>query len=136
MMYLVCFLIKLRILLSTKHMKILFWVMIILLNYIQVILQINKIDIYVWHKRLSHPCEKTMKYMFKTLNLNFYMYDLSFYENCHFGKHKHSHFLISNIRVSKFLELVHSNLWGPTSIISREGFKYCLHFLDVYTKFI
>jgi gag-polypeptide of LTR copia-type len=33
------------------------------------------------------------------------------------------------------LEVIHSDLWGPSPIVSSNGFKYYVHFLDEYSRF-
>ena len=37
---------------------------------------------------------------------------------------------------SKPLELVHSDVWGPASVISINDFRYYLVLIDEYSKFI
>lgn len=44
-------------------------------------------------------------------------------------------FSSSHTHSSKPLHLVYSDEWGPTLIISREGFKYYVTFLDDYTRY-
>lgn len=33
------------------------------------------------------------------------------------------------------LQLVHSDLWGPFLILSTNGYKYYVHFIDFYSRF-
>lgn len=44
-------------------------------------------------------------------------------------------FNLSNSKVSKPLEIIHIDLWGPAPLISKQGFKYYVNFLDDYNRF-
>jgi hypothetical protein len=37
--------------------------------------------------------------------------------------------------ISSPLELVHSDVWGPTHLLSNDGFRYYVLFIDDFTKF-
>ncbi|KAL5775594.1 hypothetical protein ACOSP7_013151 [Xanthoceras sorbifolium] len=39
------------------------------------------------------------------------------------------------IRVTHPLEIVYSNIWGPAPILSLDGFRYYIIFVDAYTRF-
>lgn len=56
-------------------------------------------------------------------------------ESCQFAKH---HRLSSsprvNKRVSALFQLVHSNVWGPSPILSKPGFRYFVTFVDDYSR--
>lgn len=52
-----------------------------------------------------------------------------------YGKAHNLPFNHSSSKATKPLELIHSNLWGPASIHSRQGFKYYINFLDDYNRF-
>lgn len=53
--------------------------------------------------------------------------------DCMYGKLRQSNFPISKPKASAPLELVFSDVWGPAPIVTSEGFKYYVHFLDDYT---
>lgn len=76
-----------------------------------------------------------MKIVFKTLNVNGDFHNFSFCKDCHYGKHHQGHFPMSQSRAKKPLELIHSDVWGPAPILSREGFKYYIHFVDDHTRY-
>ena len=56
-------------------------------------------------------------------------------ESCQFAKH---HRLHSSPRVNKRasapFELVHSDVWGPYSVVSPTGFRYFVTFVDDYSR--
>ena len=41
----------------------------------------------------------------------------------------------STAQHSSPLELIHSDLWGPSPIVSRNGFSYYVTFIDHYSRF-
>ena len=90
----------------------------------------NQADL--WHYRLGHMSEKGMKLLLskgKLPGLKSAEFDLC--EGCIFGKQKKVSFL-KNGRTprSKKLELVHSDVWGPSPVASRGGLKYYVTFID------
>lgn len=65
-----------------------------------------------------------MRIVFKQLNVNGNFQNISFCKDCHYSKHHQGHFLISQSRAKKALELVHNDVWGLALVVSREGFRY------------
>ena len=62
-------------------------------------------------------------------------FDLDFCENCIYGKHKRVRFLrVGKEKKSKKLELVHTNVWGPTQVSSLGGSRYYVTFIDDATR--
>ncbi|KAJ9547160.1 hypothetical protein OSB04_019703 [Centaurea solstitialis] len=56
-------------------------------------------------------------------------------ESCHLGKHTHGVFpKCINNRVSAPFSLVHTNVWGPSSVCSTLGFQYFVTFSDDYSR--
>ena len=51
------------------------------------------------------------------------------------GKIHKSSFLHSTSSYTKPLELIHTDLWGPTSTPSSHGHRYYIHFIDAYSRF-
>lgn len=43
-------------------------------------------------------------------------------------------FAISSLSITKPLELVYTDVWGPFRIASKEGYKYYVSFIDHYTE--
>uniref|UniRef100_A0A803QII2 Uncharacterized protein n=1 Tax=Cannabis sativa TaxID=3483 RepID=A0A803QII2_CANSA len=60
---------------------------------------------------------------------------LQFCNACQQGKSHSLPFPISQTRASQPLESVHTDLWGPSHIQSKDGFKYYIYFIDDYNKF-
>ena len=51
------------------------------------------------------------------------------------GKSHKLHFPNSETNYTRPLQLVESNFWGPSPILSSVGFKYYITFVDVYSRF-
>ena len=56
-------------------------------------------------------------------------------ENCVYGKQKRVRFLsVGKHKKSENLDLVHTNVWGPTQVQSLGGFHYSVNFIDDATR--
>jgi hypothetical protein len=44
-------------------------------------------------------------------------------------------FTNSFFHATSLLHVVHSDLWGPSPIVSKNGFRYYVHFVDEFSKF-
>ena len=89
-------------------------------------------DTSLWHRRLGHMSEKGMKMLLSRGKLpELKSIDFDMCESCILGKQKKVNFLKA-YRTSKAekLELVHIDLWGPSSVASLEGSRYCITFID------
>ena len=56
-------------------------------------------------------------------------------ESCYVEKSSCLSFILSNTKTTTPFELIHSYVWGPTSISSYNGFRYYIDFVDDYSKF-
>ena len=84
------------------------------------------------HRRLGHINEKGMKMLLskgKLPKLKFIDFDMC--DSCILGKQKNVSFLKTG-RISKAekLELVHTDLWGSSSVASLGGSRYYITFID------
>ncbi|CAM8937083.1 unnamed protein product [Rhodiola kirilowii] len=83
------------------------------------------------HCRLGHPSLSS----FKQLRPHFHSLSHLDCESCRFAKH---HRTPSAPRVNKRsnfpFELVHSDVWGPCSVLSKSGFRYFVTFVDDFSR--
>ena len=89
-------------------------------------------DTSLWHRRLGHMSEKGMKMLLSRGKLpELKSIDFDMCESCILGKQKNVNFLKTyrTLKAEK-LELVHIDLWGPSSVASLEGSRYCITFID------
>ena len=86
----------------------------------------------LWYHRLSHMSEKWMKMLLsrgKLLELKSIDFDMC--ENCILGKQKNVRFLKTDkTPKAEKLELVHTDLWGPSSVASLGDSRYYITFID------
>ncbi|GKB87116.1 retrovirus-related pol polyprotein from transposon TNT 1-94 [Tanacetum coccineum] len=86
----------------------------------------------LWHQRLGHMSEKGMKILAsKGRILDLQKAVVGFFEPCVLGKQKKVSFVKSrNTRKLQRLELVHTDVYGPTSVASIGGSHYYVTFID------
>uniref|UniRef100_A0A803NJ32 Polyprotein n=1 Tax=Cannabis sativa TaxID=3483 RepID=A0A803NJ32_CANSA len=91
----------------------------------------------MWHNRLGHPREKIVKTVLNTCNITVSnKIPFSPCNACCLGKiHKFPFPKASETVYNEPLQLVVTDLWGPSHITSTNGYKYYIHFLDAYTRF-
>ena len=89
-------------------------------------------DTSLWHRRLGHMSEKGIKMLLskgKLPELKFIDFDMC--ESCILGKQKNVSFLkTGRTPTTEKLELVHTDLWGPSPVASLEGSRYYITFID------
>jgi Integrase core domain/gag-polypeptide of LTR copia-type/GAG-pre-integrase domain len=79
----------------------------------------------LWHKRLGHPSSLVLK----NLNLPF-AHDFNNCEPCQFAKMHRLPFPEHSGKSDDIFDLIHSDVWGNAPVMSREGFKYFVIFID------
>ena len=92
----------------------------------------NSFDI--WHKRLAHPSKKIVQTVLHQCKVPYVNTD-SFCSACCLGKIHKSPYFSSETKYTKPLELVHTDLWGPSPCHSASGYKYYIHFIDAYSRY-
>ena len=93
-------------------------------------------DTTLWHHRLGHTSEKGMQNLYsRNLLLGLKHVDLKLCENCVYGKQKRVKFLrVRKEKRSKKLELVHTDVWGPSQVSSLGGSRYYVTFINDATR--
>ena len=93
----------------------------------------NKDVILLHHKRLVHVPFSTLKLtfptLFKGLNIQHFHCDI-----CEYAKHTRVSFPISNKRSSSPFFLIHSDIWGPSTIPNILGSRWFVTFIDDCTR--
>ena len=89
-------------------------------------------DTSLWHHRLGHISEKGMKMLLSRGKLQeLKSVDFDMCESCILGKQKRVSFLkIDRTPKVEKLELVHTDLWGPSPVASLRGSRYYITFID------
>ncbi|KAG8488224.1 hypothetical protein CXB51_018059 [Gossypium anomalum] len=103
------------------------------LSLISESIKTNKDQIWLYHLRLGHPSFRVLKIMFpslfKGLTVENFHCDI-----CELAKHKRTSFPVSNKRTSTPFSLVHSDVWGPSTISNISGARWFVSFIDDCTR--
>ncbi|KAJ4767670.1 Gag/pol [Rhynchospora pubera] len=95
----------------------------------------NRASTNVWHARLGHPSIATT---LEVVNSNKLSCSRNKFSLCHDCAQAKAHVLpfspSSSVSTSP-LQIVHSDVWGPSPIVSSQGFRYYITFVDDYSKF-
>ena len=93
----------------------------------------NKDTIWLYHLRLGHPSFRVLKVMFPYL---FQGSDISKFhcEICELAKHTRVSFPISNKRSYHPFHLIHSDIWGPSTIPNVSGAHWFVSLIDDCTQ--
>ncbi|KAE8675966.1 hypothetical protein F3Y22_tig00111640pilonHSYRG00200 [Hibiscus syriacus] len=90
----------------------------------------------LWHQRLGHMSEKGMKTLLSNGEFpDLKNVDIGLCEDCIFGKQKKVSFAkIGKTPKAEKLELVHTDVWGPSPVPSLAGSLYYVTFIDDSTR--
>lgn len=59
---------------------------------------------------------------------------MEFCEHCIYGKAKRLKFVVAEHHLKGTLDYIHSDLWGPTSVLSHSGARYFLYIIDDFSR--
>ena len=97
---------------------------------------LNQADSNLWHSRLGHPSSPVVS---RVLSLckgpGAKSSTLDFCSSCQMDKSHKLPFVLSQSKSMKPLDLIHSDLWGPSPVQSVTSVKYFLSFIDDYSRF-
>lgn len=92
-----------------------------------------------WHKQLGHPNPTILSHLLNSSLLgNTYSIcsHVSFVcSTCKLGKSKILSFPIVGSCETKCFDIIHSDVWGITPVISHAHYKYFVTFIDDYSQF-
>ena len=96
-------------------------------------------DVDIWHKRIGHVNPQKLKSM-QTQKIvtglpEFKMSDMQkVCEACQFGKQSRHAFVKERNISGRLLDVIHSDVWGPTKTASLAGSSYYVTFIDDHTR--
>ena len=93
----------------------------------------NKDKIWLQHFRLGHPSFSILKVMFPLLFKGIDVENLHC-DICELAKHKRAFFPVSNKRTSIHFALIHSDIWGPSTVPNVSGARWFISFIDGCTR--
>ena len=89
-----------------------------------------------WHSRLGHPAFRIVSQIISRFGLpTFSNKSEPACSACLRAKSKQLPFFNSTSQIKAPLDLIYSDLWGPSSVCSRTGHKYYISFLDAYSRY-
>ena len=90
----------------------------------------------VWHQRLGHANSDILLLLSRNKAIIFNKASSkTVCDSCHFGKSCKLPFVESDFVSSRPLERIHCDLWGPSTVVSNQGFKFYVIFIDHHTRF-
>ncbi|CAN1176981.1 Retrovirus-related Pol polyprotein from transposon TNT 1-94 [Linum perenne] len=95
----------------------------------------------LWHSRLGHPHSARLKFMIQhhvlpvRLNLRDIDDSTHYCTHCIEAKSSKQSFSSSETVIAHAFDLIHTDLWGPSPVPSRLGYKYFVLFVDLATRF-
>lgn len=96
---------------------------------------ISKVEeqIWLWYKRLGHPSFGYLQKLFPKL---FSALDISklHCEVCELAKHQPVPYPLSINTSLSPIAIIHSDVWGPSRVISSSGARWFVTFIDDYSR--
>ena len=91
-----------------------------------------------WHKRLGHPSDRTLQYLVRHFSLPLSSKSVSsnLCPSCQCSKSHKLPFSESSLKSRGPLDLIYTDVWGPSPIDSMDNFKYYIIFVDHFTKYV
>lgn len=92
-----------------------------------------KLDANTLHRMFGHPNSIVLSKVCDLRGVPFSAKSLVFCEACSLGKlHQKPHVYVPT-KTTRCFELVHSDLWGLSHVISMNGFRYYISFVDDFS---
>ncbi|KAH9721431.1 retrovirus-related pol polyprotein from transposon RE1 [Citrus sinensis] len=92
----------------------------------------------VFHQRLGHPSFHVLNHVIKTSSFVKTINGNRTFDSCDackMGKMHRLHFSVTETKTKFPLEILHTDLWGPSPVISPQGYRYYVSFVDDCTRF-
>jgi histone deacetylase 1/2 len=90
----------------------------------------------IWHNRIGHASSLVLQKSISAFTLPIAKQRLPVCSDCQQARSSQLSFTTNNHKSINPLDIVHTDVWGPTPILSNSGARYYLCFLDDCTKFI
>lgn len=89
-----------------------------------------------WHRRLGHPSSRIFYLITRRCNMTFKNEKLQFCQSCQMGKSHSLPFSLFESRATKPFDLIHTDVWGPTPVMSMDGFHCYVLLLDDFSRYV
>jgi transposase InsO family protein len=92
-------------------------------------------SVRLWHQRLGHMRKQGLKVLTdRKLLPSLKSLKLDFCEHCVYGKQNRQRFKTERRTSEEILDYIHSDVWGPSPIISYGGSSYFVTFIDDFSR--
>jgi hypothetical protein len=88
-----------------------------------------------WHSKLAHYYQPIITTMSKQKHISISKSDIYFCGNCNKAKAHKLPFTASSTIATHPLQIIHTDLWGPSPVLSQLGNRYYVLFTDEYSRF-
>jgi len=96
----------------------------------------SSFSFYLWHSRLGHVLSSHLRFLASTGALgNLKTCDISDCSGCKLPKFSVLPFNRSIYVSSSPFDLIHSDVWGPSPVVTKEGSRYYVSFIDDHTRY-
>ena len=90
----------------------------------------------MWHNRLRHPNSHVLSTLLKSGSLGNKNVSIHFdCTTCKLGKSKVLPFPNNASRATQCLDIIHSDVWGISPVVSHACYKYFVSFIYDYSRF-
>ena len=97
---------------------------------------VPSLDLSLWHNRLGHPTLDVVRLALNSCNVPYVaMKDSFLCHPCCISKAHKLPYTLSTSQYNSPLELIDSDLWGPSPVKSRNGYLYYVSFVDHFSRF-
>ncbi|KAJ4774690.1 Gag/pol [Rhynchospora pubera] len=90
----------------------------------------------LWHSRLGHPSFTVTRKFITDYHLPCNKTEFHMCTDCSLAKSHKLPFSCSNSLSVAPLDLIHADVWGPAPVVTSNGFRYYVVFIDDCTKFV
>jgi hypothetical protein len=90
----------------------------------------------IWHHILGHPAPQIIKHLSTSFQIPIKCPTSFECSSCQCAKSHKLPFSDHNLKSTRPLELIYSDVWGPAPIRSLDGFLYYVIFVDHFTKYV
>ena len=90
----------------------------------------------LWHSQHGHPNKLVMHKVLSQMSINVPSHTpITFCEACQYGKLLQVSFPSQPLHTTTPFQVVHTNVWGPAPLLSIEGYRYYVAFVDDFTRY-
>lgn len=89
----------------------------------------------VWDRRLGHPNHQVLQHLSANKAISISKSMKKICEACNLGKSSRLPFSPSSFVAKRVLERIHCDLWGPAPVMSGQGFRFYVIFIDNWSHF-